>query len=84
MVCAGEAGKEPCNGDGSLGGDDGGPLSTVVGAQHVLVGPFMAGLCILNVSIYVRFTPQPIDPSRNQFERRIEEGVIKVLKIVWS
>ena len=62
MVCAGEAGKEPCNGngDGIVGGDDGGPLSTVVGAQHMLVGPFMAGLCILNVSIYVRFTPQPM------------------------
>ena len=49
MVCAGEASREPCFGDW------GGPLSRVVGTQHVHVGTLTGVLCGVNVSICVRY-----------------------------
>ena len=49
MVCAGEASREPCFGDW------GGPLSRVVGTQHVHVGTRTGVLCGVNVSICVRY-----------------------------
>ena len=45
MVCAGMTGEEPCVGDG------GGPLSTMNGNQHVLVGVVSFSACRANVSI---------------------------------